>query len=739
MMNSLVCLVLVASVAIHAATDNTTLENPGYDITPLKERVISDQAKKMFKEKTLISANPICQSDAATLCPATSSDNLLLLPCMQIQAERVSPMCHQVLWKYKVYLTTVGGPLLTHCESPFRWIPGCKKANPYNGEMVACILDNKKNITDRDCQLTLFRMQKVIFSDHRLIYGFNKACGQDIVELKCGRVERNETLVFDTGTGQQGLVVSCLEDNIDHLSADCLKQIYKKEVVAAESIELDAALAQACQLEVSVMCKSIPPGKGNLYRCLFDHMNEPTMKSKCRRQLMRRGKEESQDYRMDYKFTTACSMAIKRYNCDKEAYTEGSFTKTVNILRCLNNLATQEGALTDDCKAEMATMVTLLMGNYQLDMTLAAACDVDVADHCTMEKNTRQGGGVIACLMTMEKKMRLSDPCSIHIQQLVAAALPTFTQAVDHITRQRCQTLYKETCGDLVSQHPTPRRFSCLMDHANDQGTDPICRNHLLTLQYFLARDYRMDQPLRDACQYEANEFCSLNYKQSSMEYPPARVLHCLYTSYLNPATKDEISLQCVHEVQRVMLIRSSSVDLNPYIEKSCMADLSFFCGVDTAIPGEEFKCLQENMENLSDECHDAIGSWTKMESQNIEMNQPLFRACRNMIKKYCEEFPRGSGEIIHCLASVKNVFDFSEQCRKEVTDYQTTILQKYEYDPAFIQACGHDAHTLCDIEKTKNELMECLKRNSVDLPTACRAIIREEQLEQEYAISMKF
>ena len=149
------------------------------------------------------------------------------------------------------------------------------------------------------------------------------------------------------------------------------------------------------------MCKSIPPGKGNLYRCLFDHMNEPTMKSKvccgsdiqlslsrivyyvvfivdfwpivssmsywyslggflccrplnscyymylffiviqCRRQLMRRGKEESQDYRMDYKFTTACSMAIKRYNCDKEAYTEGSFTKTVNILRCLNNLATQ--------------------------------------------------------------------------------------------------------------------------------------------------------------------------------------------------------------------------------------------------------------------------------------------------------------------------------------------------------------------------------------------------------------
>ena len=56
---------------------------------------------------------------------------------------------------------------------------------------------------------------------------------------------------------------------------------------------------------------------------------------------MRRGKEESQDYRMNYKFTTACKKAIKKHNCDQEAYTEGSFTKTTDILQCLNNLANQ--------------------------------------------------------------------------------------------------------------------------------------------------------------------------------------------------------------------------------------------------------------------------------------------------------------------------------------------------------------------------------------------------------------
>ena len=41
------------------------------------------------------------------------------------------------------------------------------------------------------------------------------------------------------------------------------------------------------------------------------------------------------------------------------------------------------------------------------------------------------------------------------------------------------------------------------------------------------------------------------------------------------------------------MLIRSSSIDLNPYIEKACMADLGFYCReVDTAIPGEVSVCV---------------------------------------------------------------------------------------------------------------------------------------------------
>jgi len=76
-------------------------------------------------------------------------------------------------------------------------LPGCKGADTKNGEMVSCIMNNKKNITNKDCRLTIFHMQKIIFSDHRLIFGFNQACGTDIYKFKCGSVEKDNNEVCD--------------------------------------------------------------------------------------------------------------------------------------------------------------------------------------------------------------------------------------------------------------------------------------------------------------------------------------------------------------------------------------------------------------------------------------------------------------------------------------------------------------------------------------------------------------
>lgn len=80
---------VVVIVVVHAAGDakDAAAKNPGYDITPLSKRQFPAKLRSVFNEGGLISANQLCREDAATLCSRFSSDNLLLLPCMQNQAE----------------------------------------------------------------------------------------------------------------------------------------------------------------------------------------------------------------------------------------------------------------------------------------------------------------------------------------------------------------------------------------------------------------------------------------------------------------------------------------------------------------------------------------------------------------------------------------------------------------------------------------------------------------------------
>lgn len=48
-------------------------------------------------------------------------------------------------------------------------------------------------------------------------------------------------------------------------------------------------------------------------------------------------------------------------------------------------------------------------------------------------------------------------------------------------------------------------------------------------------------------------------------------------------------------------------------------------------------RCLQDKYEKLSEECQDAVRSFTEEEDENIELDAILIRACTLMIKKFCE------------------------------------------------------------------------------------------------------
>lgn len=77
----------IAIIAHTAVSEKDAVKNPGYDVAPLSKREFPAKLRSVFSEGTLISANQMCREDAETLCSKLSSDNLLLLPCMQNQAE----------------------------------------------------------------------------------------------------------------------------------------------------------------------------------------------------------------------------------------------------------------------------------------------------------------------------------------------------------------------------------------------------------------------------------------------------------------------------------------------------------------------------------------------------------------------------------------------------------------------------------------------------------------------------
>lgn len=99
----------------------------------------------------------------------------------------------------------------------------------------------------------------------------------------------------------------------------------------------------------------------------------------------------------------------------------------------------------------------------------------------------------------------------------------------------------------------------------------------------------------------------------------------------------ETISDECADQVERVLEERAISVDLHPEIEDSCRSELTNFC-IDATEKGQEFQCLQENLEELGAECLNAIKTYTEMEAKNVILNPIIAQACHSYIDKNCQD-----------------------------------------------------------------------------------------------------
>lgn len=91
-----------------------------------------------------------------------------------------------------------------------------------------------------------------------------------------------------------------------------------------------------------------------------------------------------------------------------------------------------------------------------------------------------------------------------------------------------------------------------------------------------------------------------------------------------------QLKPRCLDQIKRVMRQRAVSVDLQPEIEQACIDDLSLLCMEKTG-KGDEILCLQQNLEELGDECHDAIATFTEKQAEHVELNPFIMSYCKKV------------------------------------------------------------------------------------------------------------
>lgn len=155
-------------------------------------------------------------------------------------------------------------------------------------------------------------------------------------------------------------------------------------------------------------------------------------------------------------------------------------------------------------------------------------------------------------------------------------------------------------------------------------------------------------------------------------------------------------------------------MDLQPEIEDVCLADLAEFC-TDKLKKGEEMICLQKNLDDLDEKCHDAIESFTEIEGQHAELNPYIMKYCRDIMESLCSsQMKHDEGDIMECLIQHKNdpVVKSNQNCRSSIEHFQIISLKDYRFTYKFKAACKVHALRLCRQARTKSEVVVCLSEH---------------------------
>jgi golgi apparatus protein 1 len=681
------------------------------------------------------------------------SEDLLVLECIDTfqtseYDSSIDAACQNTIYKKKTELMNdkyVHSLLHKSCPKELDTMNCRPDSREFSGNYLSCVIDNKDLIKDLICKAQLERIEAVVFSDFRFIPKFLKRCKDDIEKSECGR------LASRNSKNSQGDTLACLQTKVETLSDICKREVYRVAELQADNIKFDRQLFYSCSMDIRKLCPELQGHE--TYECLIKNKNSPLMTPKCQAQLTRRSNLIAQDYRVSRGLAKSCKEDIKINHCRK-GVSEDKDIRLAQILLCLEAAHKNNTKLTAECLTEVFEHRKMLMSDYHLSPEIIIDCSDELARLC---QNT-EGPETVHCLMEhakpkRKKELRVSPQCMRAVEELIKITDIGEDWRVDPVLKEACNSVVNSACANEIDGNS--RVMSCLMSKIGTNFMTQPCETALLQIQYFTARDFKLDAMLYSRCKDEAIKFChakkAWDGENGEVNMDPERgplILPCLHRYAYHPDKNLLLSQSCFNEVKRVMRQRAISVDLIPEVEDNCLEDLSTYC-FDKTQKGEEMQCLQEKLEELTKECKKAVTTYTEEEATHIELNPLIMTHCQEPLNKQCGQYYSGreEGDVMECLISLKNdVLKDNLKCRAAVEHFQLISLKNYIFTNKFKEACRPYVSRYCPNSSTKYDVVSCLSetiaKDTIEeqkhsIPRPCREQIRSQLKQQRENIDL--
>ncbi|XP_035770062.1 Golgi apparatus protein 1-like [Neolamprologus brichardi] len=540
-------------------------------------------------------------------------------------------------------------------------------------------------------------------------------------------------------------VLECLQDRKEdsEIAAECNHLLWNYKLNLTTDPKFESVAVEVCKTTISEIkeCAAEELGKGYLVSCLVDHRGNIT-DYQCNQYITKMTTIVFSDYRLICGFMDKCRDDINALKCGSISTGEKVRRRDVGLQRkklvvfdecCLviggeaadvlwsrwSNICTLAGegrvykclfnhkfedSMSERCREALTTRQKLIAQDYKVSYSLAKACKSDLRKyHCNVDTSMpRAREARLSYLLLCLESAVHREPGSSSIFYCVCAFAP----------KRQLQVL--------------------------------ICLSHPVSL-------LRLDPILYKKCQSDASRLCHTHgWNETSELMPPGAIFSCLYRhAYRSLEQGRRVSL-CRVEVQRILHQRALDVKLDPELQRRCMTDLGKWCSEKTEA-GQELECLQDHLDDLVADCKEVVGNLTELESEDIQIEALLMRACDPVIQAHCHEVADNqidSGDLMECLVQNKHQKEMNEKCAVGVTHFQLIQVKDFRFSYKFKTACKEDVLKLCPNIKKKVDVVICLSttvRNDTlqdakeqRVSVKCRKQLRVEEVEMSEDIRLE-